>query len=382
MAPDYIDSHVGSSLEFGLAHQIASRAGSRRTMTTFGAKPLISWSPAGLYCEAGGFHIDPHRPVETAVITHAHSDHARRGSKRYFCVDRGVGLLRARLGKSIEVSGIPYGSRFQLGSATLSFHSAGHILGSAQVRVRVGDSVWVASGDYKRDADPSCDPFEPVACDTFISEATFGTPKYLWDKNRRHGRDIFDWWQGNAAANINSVLFGYSLGKCQRILAELAPFAGKPVWIHPAMAELTDCYRIEGVKLAPTRILPRTPDSLTLEKLEGELLLAPPSVLKGEWRESLGRFRTAFASGWMQGRETGNAYRGQDHGFVMSDHADWNDINRTIDETGASRVFIFLRSGNGALVRHLRSRGIDAHGIDALEPENFARIPPKNLSLF
>ena len=344
--------------------------------------PLISWTPDGLYCAAGGFHLDPHRAVDTAVITHAHSDHARRGSKRYVCVDRGVGLLRTRLGKNIDVRGVPYGNVITLGSTTVSFHSAGHILGSAQVRVQSDDEVWVASGDYKRDPDPSCDPFEIVKCDTFITEATFGTPKYRWEKSRRHGEDIASWWKENSAAGFNSILFGYSLGKAQRILAELAPHADKPVWIHPTMAELTECYRAEGIALAETRVLPRTPDSPGIEAFSGELLLAPPSVLDGEWREALGNHRTAFASGWMQGQASGNPFRSYDRGFVLSDHADWNDLNRTIDDTGASRVFVFHRSESGALVRHLRSRGIEAHAIDALSPENYARLPARNLSLF
>lgn len=343
------------------------------------ASPLIVWTSKGLYCPAGDFYIDPHRAVETAVVTHGHSDHARRGAGKYYCVDSSVGILKCRLGQRIHVQGIPYRESFQLGNVSVSFHSAGHILGSAQVRVQLGSEVWVASGDYKRDPDPSCDPFEVVRCDTFITEATFGTPKYVWEKSAQHGLDIFNWWQGNAELGQNSVLFGYSLGKAQRILAELAPFAKKPIWIYRSMAELTECYRQEGRDLAPTRVLPEKPMSLLSETFEGELLLAPPSILQGEWLEVLGEPATAFASGWMQG---GSPYRAGnvDTGFVMSDHADWHDLNRTIDETGAQQVFVQHR--DGALVRHLRKRGIQAHPISALEPENFVRLPPVNLSLF
>jgi putative mRNA 3-end processing factor len=349
------------------------------------SRPLIAWTDKGLYCEVGGFYIDPHRAVDLAVVTHAHSDHARRGSKHYITVDSGIGLLRARIGKKISVQGLKYGERIRLGEVTVSLHSAGHILGSAQVRVEYGNEVWVASGDYKRDPDPSCDPFETVRCDTFITEATFGTPKYAWRKDARHGEDLVRWWDENALAARNSIVFGYSLGKGQRILAELAPAfqngrIRSPVLIHSAMVELTECYRAEGRVLAPTLPL----DEAVAEAeaadraLVGEMILAPPSVLDETWAKRLGDYRTAFASGWMQ---TGGWGRGRyDHGFVMSDHADWNDLNQTILESGATRVFVQHR--DGALVRHLRSQGLEAYSADELVADRFARLPVKTLDLF
>ncbi|MFL5814032.1 MAG: ligase-associated DNA damage response exonuclease [Bdellovibrionia bacterium] len=339
-------------------------------------EPLLAWTQKGLYCAAGDFYIDPHRVVERAVTTHAHSDHARRGAKNYFTAKCGVGLLKARLGKDINVQGIPYGETFKIGPVKLSFHSAGHILGSAQVRIEHQGEVWVASGDYKRDSDPSCDPFEVVPCDTYVTEATFGTPKYQWDKNSKHGEDIHRWWMNNARANMNSLLFGYSLGKAQRILAELAPYADRPVIIHDTVKELTECYRAEGRKLAPTVSLSDLPPNY---ELRGELILAPPSLLRTEWLERLGLFQTAFASGWMHG---GYGAHGQqyDHGFVMSDHADWNDIHRTIEESGAKRVFVQHRSG--ALIRSLRKKGLDAHPVEVLDPKAYAKLPEQTLSLF
>jgi putative mRNA 3-end processing factor len=339
-------------------------------------EPLLAWTSKGLYCAAGDFYIDPHRAVERAVTTHAHSDHARRGCRSYFTAQCGVGLLKARLGKDIQVRGIPYGEVFHIGPVQLSFHSAGHILGSAQVRIEYEGEVWVASGDYKRDPDPSCHPFEVVKCDTYVTEATFGTPKYQWDKSSQHGEDIHRWWMNCARANMNSLLFGYSLGKAQRILAELAPFAQKPVIIHDSITALTECYRNEGRKLAPTISLSELSASY---QLKGELVLAPPSLLKTEWLERLGAFQTAFASGWMQG---GYGAHGQqyDHGFVMSDHADWNDIHRTIEESGATRIFVQHRSG--ALIRSLKKKGLEAHPAEALEPSAYAKLPERNLSLF
>lgn len=330
--------------------------------------PLISWTPKGLYCAAGDFYIDPHRAVDLAVITHAHSDHARRGCQKYLCVDSGVELLKTRLGKKIEVQSFKYGESFQLGRVKVSLHSAGHILGSAQVRVELDGEVWVASGDYKRDHDPSCEPFEIVQCDTFITEATFGTPKFVWQKNINHGQMIHEWWSTNEKKGMNSILFGYSLGKAQRILAELHGYAHKPVIIHSSIHELTECYRRQERKLAATEILKE-------QQLQGELILAPPSILTEGWLPYLGDYQTAFASGWMQN----SGWKRYDRGFVMSDHADWNDLNQTIKESGAKRVYVQHR--DGALVRHLRRGGLEAHPISELDIELFTPKPGENLVL-
>jgi putative mRNA 3-end processing factor len=325
--------------------------------------PLIVWTDKGLYCESGGFYIDPHRSVDLAIVTHAHSDHARRGSRHYITVSCGIDLLRTRLGKKISVEGHKYGEVFELGDVKVSFHSAGHILGSAQVRIERLGEVWVASGDYKREHDPSCDPFETVKCDTFITEATFGTPKFIWRKDNDHGEEIHDWWSEDVSRNC--VLFGYSLGKAQRILAELEPLAHKPILIHESIQDLTDCYRREGRRLAETRLLS---DLLKSEaEIHGELILAPPSIMMENWIHRLGKIETAFASGWMQGQGWGR--RRYDRGFVMSDHADWTDLNRTIEETGAKRIYVQHR--NGDLVRHLRRKGLEAHSIDKLRPRHY-----------
>ncbi|MFL5786312.1 MAG: ligase-associated DNA damage response exonuclease [Bacteriovoracaceae bacterium] len=327
----------------------------------FSSSPLITWTEKGLYCEAGGFYIDPHKGVDVAVITHAHSDHARKGSKLYITERTGVELLKTRLGKNISVRSFPYRESFQLGDVTVSFHSAGHILGSSQVRVQRGNDVWVASGDYKRDADPSCEPFEVIECDVFITEATFGTPRFVWQKNQPHGQNIYEWYKENAERGINSIVFGYSLGKAQRILAELAPFPVDHVIVHPTIVPLTQCYRDEGRTLAKTMTIKERIKEKS--KLVGELILAPPSIFTEEWGEHLGEYKTAFASGWMQ---NGGWGRGSyDRGFVMSDHADWNDLNRTIIETKAKKVYVQHR--NGALVRHLRGQGLEAHPVEVLK---------------
>jgi putative mRNA 3-end processing factor len=358
--------------------------------------PLVSFTEKGLFCKKGDFYIDPMRAVGTALITHAHSDHARRGHGQYYCAQSGVGVLKARLGSRISVQGIPFGKSFRMGEVDVSLHSAGHILGSAQVRIQFGEEVWVVSGDYKRDPDPSCEPFEVVPCDTFITEATFGTPRYRWEKNKKHGLDILQWWKKNAREGKNSLLFGYSLGKAQRILAELLNYADQPILVHESIIELSQCYLKEGRKLAPFRELSPSSGgnshcSGQLElgtafktSLEGELILAPPFILRTDFVDRLGQYETAFASGWMQDFEASKNYRTglqYDHGFLISDHADWDDLNQTIHETGAREVYVMHRS-TGALVRHLRMQGLVAHPVSSLEPEKYAKLKRKNLELF
>lgn len=326
---------------------------------------MLIHTKKGLYCEAGDFYIDPMGACDRAVVTHAHSDHARRGAKQYYTAASGLELLRVRLGKKIVAEGIPYGQPFWIGGVKLSFHPAGHILGSAQVRLEYRGEVWVASGDYKREPDPTAEPFEVVACDVFVTEATFGTPGFAWPKDRDLGREIFDWWQENANRGANSVLFAYSLGKAQRVLGVLEPYTTKAVHCHAASQELTACYREQGVRLAPTICIDDVPSG---KILEGALVLVPQAFLSGERAAVLGDdFETAFASGWMM--NGGNRYgreSGFDRGFVMSDHADWNDLVRTILETGAKRVYVQHR-GNGALVKHLRKLGLQAFPESDLE---------------
>lgn len=313
---------------------------------------MLALTPKGLYCQPGNFFIDPNRGVENAVVTHAHSDHARRGSERYFCAASCEGLLRARLGRSINVSAIEFGRKFRIGEVFVSFHPAGHILGSAQVRLEYDGEVWVVSGDYKREPDPTCEPFEVVKCDVFISEATFGTPSFTWPKNADPGGEIFRWWEENVDKGVNSVLFAYSLGKTQRVLGLLEPLAKKPILCPSSAMALNECYRAQNVKLASTRCLS---DVHASEKLEGELFLVPTSFLDSPQARLLGdRYETAFASGWMA-----RGPQNFDRGFLLSDHADWNDLVSTIQATEAKAIYVQHR-GNGALVRHLRNLGLSA----------------------
>jgi putative mRNA 3-end processing factor len=314
---------------------------------------VIAETPQGLYCEAGGFYVDPWQPVERAVITHAHADHASAGSASYLCAAAGAELLRRRLpGAVIET--LDYGTPLTIGGVRLSFHPAGHILGSAQIRLERGGDVWVISGDYKRTADPTCAPFEPVQCRTFVSEATFGLPIYTWDDPGTIVTGIVDWWSAMREAGRSCVLFCYVLGKAQRILALLRPYASSPIHIHGAVEVMTDAYRNMGVELAETE---RITDSMRGKALAGALVLAPLSARGTVWMRRLPQPSTAFASGLMRVRGV-RRQRGFDRGFVLSDHADWRGLLNTINETGASRVLV-THGWSDALARYLAERGLE-----------------------
>jgi putative mRNA 3-end processing factor len=315
---------------------------------------VIVESPAGLYCEAGGFHIDPWLPVERALITHAHGDHAHAGSAAYLCAAPGEAVLHRRLPDS-KIETLPYGERLRLGDVDVSFHPAGHVLGSAQIRIEHRGLVWVASGDYKRAADPTCVPFEPVRCDTFITEATFALPVYSWDPSSAVIDEILDWWRGNRAEDRPSVLFCYVLGKAQRILAELRERADGPIHLHGAMSAMTELYREAGVALAPAE---RITDEMRGATLARSLVLAPLSARGTRWMKRLPRASDAFASGLMRVRGV-RRQRAFDRGFALSDHADWPALLSTIAETGAFRV-LATHGWSDALARYLaETRGVE-----------------------
>lgn len=321
---------------------------------------LISVRSEGLYCEPGNFYIDPWRAVETALITHAHSDHARSGAQRYYAIGSSEGILRKRLGKEISLTPTQYGDKFKLGKTWVSFHSAGHVLGSAQIRVEYKDSVWVISGDYKRCADPTCEPFEVVECDTYITEATFGLPIYRWQSGTDTAEQIYRWWQNDL--DRPSLLFCYSFGKSQRVLAELTQFTDKTVYVHGAVQALTEIYRDVGISMLPTVPTSQTEKSY---KFKGDLVIAPPSGHRSSWMKRFKRPQTAFASGWMAVRGV-RRRRGYERGFVLSDHADWPSLIKTVKETKAKTVYV-THGQNDVLSRYLTEQlGINAMPLDTL----------------
>jgi putative mRNA 3-end processing factor len=324
---------------------------------TAAADDLVVQRPEGLYCPAGDFHIDPWRPVPRAVITHAHADHARRGHGAYLATAVSAGVLRVRLG-DIRLQGLAYGEAVHLNGVRVSLHPAGHVLGSAQVRMEQGGRVWVASGDYfcsghAGDTHAACTPFEPVRCDCFITESTFGLPIYRWRPQAQVLAEVNAWWQANADAGRASLLLAYSLGKAQRLLAGVDAGIG-PIVVHGAVAPLNDAYRAAGVALPPTLELPDG-DRCAPRRA---LVIAPPAVLGSAWARRLGDCSDAFASGWMQLRGA-RRRQGLDRGFVLSDHADWPGLQAAIAATGASRVIV-THGYEDVLVRWLAQQGLQA----------------------
>jgi putative mRNA 3-end processing factor len=318
---------------------------------------LIRPTARGLFCEAGGFYIDPWRPVDRAVITHAHSDHARIGSARYLCSRPGLPALRVRLGNEASIEALDHGEPIAMNGVRVSLHPAGHVLGSSQVRIEHGGETWVVSGDYKLDPDPTCAPFEPVRCHTFVTESTFGLPIYRWSPPARTVEGIERWWRANAEARRASVLFAYAFGKAQRVLASIDATIG-PILVHGAVDTLNRAYREAGVDLPSTRMVTEFDRGFDPA---GALVVAPPSARSTPWLKRFGDYSDAFASGWMAIR---GARRRQavDRGFTLSDHADWPGLNAAIEATGARRVFV-THGQVGPLVRWLGERGLEAHAM-------------------
>ena len=318
------------------------------TRTSLPADGLITLTPQGLYCAAADAWIDPWRPVPRALITHAHADHARPGCGRYWAAEAGEGVLRRRLGKDIRLDPITYGEEIRIGDARVSFHPAGHVLGSAQIRLEAGGERWLVSGDYKRDADPTCAPFEPVRADVMITEATFGLPVYRWRPGAEVARRIEAWWR--EAPQRPSLLFCYAFGKAQRVLAELhAIGVREEVLLHGAVEALMPAYRERRIAMVPTRPVSAVPRG---ESLAGRLVLAPPSAHRSAWMKRFRMPQTAFVSGWMAVRGARRRV-GYERGFVMSDHADWPGLLRSVRECGAQQVYVTHGQSEG-LARYLQ----------------------------
>jgi putative mRNA 3-end processing factor len=341
---------------------------------------LVIQRPEGLYCPPGDFFIDPWRPVPRAVITHAHADHARRGHGAYLATALSAGVLRARLG-DITLQGLAYGEQVALHGVHVSLHPAGHVLGSAQVRIEHRGQVWVASGDYftsgiAGDHNGTCAPFEPVRCHCFITESTFGLPIYRWRAQAEVLADVNDWWRGNAEAGRASLLMAYSFGKAQRLIAGVDASIG-PIVVHGAVAPLNQAYREAGVALPETPTLDTLVDKAALRRA---LVIAPPAVHGSAWTRRLGEHGDAFASGWMQLRGA-RRRQGVDRGFVLSDHADWPGLQRAIAATGAERVIV-THGYEAVMVRWLQQQGLQAgsfsteYGDDAADEAAAAPTPP------
>ena len=314
----------------------------------------------GLYCPAGDFYIDPAVPVDRALVTHAHADHACPGSRACLTTRAGQPLVAGRLGPETSIQPVEYGEPLTIGAVRVSFHPAGHILGSAQIRLERGGEVWVVSGDYKLDRDPTCTPFEPIRCHTFVTESTFGLPIFRWPAGAEIISGIHAWWRANQEAGKPSLLFAHALGKAQRVLASLDPGIG-PIHAFESIERLNAIYRAQGVPLPPTT---------AAADLRRALILAPASALGSPSTRRFSTASTALASGWMRIRGT-RRRRSLDRGFVLSDHADWLGLLRAIEESRASRVWV-THGYRMPMVRWLAERGLDAVAVETRFEEDEA----------
>jgi putative mRNA 3-end processing factor len=319
---------------------------------------LLETTDHGLYCAVGDFYIDPWQAVERAVITHAHGDHARWGCRSYLGSTEGARVMRTRLGDDARIRSVPFGERVSINGVTVSLHPAGHILGSAQVRVEHRGEVWVVSGDYKTEPDSTCAPFEPVRCHTFVTESTFGLPVYRWGPQEEVFEEIRRWWASNRESGRASLLFGYALGKAQRLLAGMLGREEGPIYTHGAVERLNEDYRAGGIVLPATTHVTAAPKGTAWA---GALIVAPPSTSGSTWLRRFGPSSSAFASGWMRVRGM-RRRRGVDRGFTLSDHVDWPALVAAIEATGAERVWV-THGYREPTVRWLRERGYEARSI-------------------
>ena len=319
-------------------------------------KPLLEFTDRGIYCPPADVYLDPWKPVDRALISHGHADHSRPGHSRYITHQRNVPIIRHRLG-DIRVSGREWGEPFTVNGVRFSFHPAGHIIGSSQIRAEYRGEVWVFSGDYKAEDDGLATPFEPVRCHSFITECTFGLPAFKWRPQAEVLGDINAWWARNRDAGKTSVLLAYSLGKAQRLLAGLDPGISR-IYTHGAIENMTEVLRPLAKFPETTRVTAETPR----EKLRGQLVLAPPSAHGSSWMRRMVPYEVAAASGWMAFRGA-RRRRAVDRGFVLSDHCDWQGLLESIRATGAERVI--CTHGYA----HIFSRFLAENGYDARTEE-------------
>lgn len=320
--------------------------------------PILALTPEGLYCPPGDFHVDPIRPVARAVITHGHADHARSGHGSVLATRETLGVMEVRYGENFTGVRQParYGERVAVGGVTVTLHPAGHVLGSAQVSLERGGTRAVVSGDYKRQGDPTCAPFELVPCDLFVSEATFALPVF------RHPDTATEVGKLLASLSLFSdrphLVGAYAFGKAQRVMKHLRE-AGyeKPIYLHGALQRLTDFYAAEGIELGPIRPV----KGIERKALAGEVILCPPGSLADRWAQRFGDAVTGFASGWMRVRARARQ-RGVELPLVISDHADWEDLCTTIAETGAHEVWV-THGQEEAICHWAATQGISARPL-------------------
>jgi putative mRNA 3-end processing factor len=341
-------------------------------------KPLLEFTDCGIYCDAGKFYIDPWKPVDDAVITHAHADHAYTGHKQYLAHHLSREVLLYRLG-DIRLRTIEYGETITKNGVEITMFPAGHVIGSAQIRVSYKGEVWVVSGDYKTEDDGISTPFEPVKCHHFISECTFGMPVYSWKPQSQIFNEVNNWWRSNVSNGVATVIVGYSLGKAQRILQNLDLSIGN-VYTHGVIENTNEALRRNGVVLNPTE---RITMQSSKEEVRKGIILAPPSSVGTPWMRKFGPYSFGYCSGWMALRGA-KRRRAADRGFIMSDHADWNGLVSAIDATDCECVYL-THGYTASFTRYLNEIGFNAREVHTLYggEEEDAPLPetPKEIAL-
>ncbi len=316
--------------------------------------PLLEFTPSGIYCRQADIYIDPWRKVNKAIITHAHSDHSRWGMKHYLAHPMSIPVMKLRLGNDISVQPVEYNQKLNINGVEISLHPAGHIPGSAQVRVSYKGETWVASGDYKVEDDGLSTAFEPVKCHTFITECTFGLPIYKWKPQSEIFREMNNWWKANQENGLTTIVTAYSLGKAQRILQNVDTNIGK-IYTHGAVENTNEVLRKAGLDLTETSLITR---DTTKKELQGNLIIAPPSALNTPWANRFKPISDGIASGWMMLRGT-RRRRAADRGFALSDHADWPGLLQAIKATGAQNV-ITTHGYTSVFSKYLNEIGINS----------------------
>ena len=314
---------------------------------------VLEFRPEGIYCSQGDFYIDPWRPVDKALITHGHADHARFGSKKYLCTDIAAPVIRHRLG-NVAIETIPYEKELSLNGVNVSFYPAGHVPGSAQILIEIKGERWVVSGDYKVVDDGLSTPFKPIKCHSFISECTFGLPAFNWSPQEIVFKEINSWWHQCISDDLTPILAAYGLGKAQRLIAGLDTNIG-PILTHGAIEKTNQIMRDQKIAIPETFLVT---SKLDLANFKNAIVLAPPSALSTSWVKKFGKISTGYASGWMAIRGI-KRRRAADKGFVISDHADWNGLNLVIKETEAEKIFV-THGYTDSFSKWLQFKGLNA----------------------
>lgn len=314
---------------------------------------LITFTDIGLYCPQADVYIDPWRPVDKALITHAHADHSRSGMGHYLAHHHSIPVMRHRLGL-INASGIEYGEKIHINGVEISFHPAGHIPGSAQIRLAHKGEVWSVSGDYKLSDDGVSTPYEPVKCNHFVTESTFGLPVYNWKPQSEIMADINAWWAENKANGLTTLILGYSLGKAQRILAHLDTSIGE-IFVHGAIANSNEALEEAGYRFPKNERITRETDK---KRYKGAIVIAPPSAMGSTWIKQFRPYQVGTASGWMAIRGA-RRRRNADRGFILSDHADWDELNKAVKLSEAENIYV-THGYTSVFSKWLQSKGLNA----------------------